>query len=170
MVSRPAPFAPEVTSAFPDHLAAHGDRLAVVGSEGDLTYAGLERLVAAMADRLGPERRLVAVEAGNAVGPLVAYLAALRGRHPVPPPAAGRRPAPRGHDRGLRPRCGDGRRRRLGAGLLRPPGSAHELHPDLALMLSTSGSTGSAKVVRLSRENLQANADAITAYLGLSPA
>ena len=169
MVSRPAPFAPEVTSAFPDHLAAHGDRLAVVGSEGDLTYAGLERLVAAMADRLGPERRLVAVEAGNAVGPLVAYLAALRGRHPVLllPPGSD---ALRG---GMTEAYDPDVVMAAAAGwepAFRRPGSAHELHPDLALMLSTSGSTGSAKVVRLSRENLQANADAITAYLGLSPA
>jgi long-chain acyl-CoA synthetase len=35
--------------------------------------------------------------------------------------------------------------------------------------LNTSGSTGSPKLVRLSRENLQANAQSIAAYLNLSP-
>lgn len=44
-----------------------------------------------------------------------------------------------------------------------------ELHADLALMLSTSGSTGSPKFVRLSRQNIQANAESIAAYLQLSP-
>ncbi len=42
-------------------------------------------------------------------------------------------------------------------------------HPDLALLLSTSGSTGSSKLVRLSGSGLDANAEAIVAYLGLQP-
>lgn len=42
------------------------------------------------------------------------------------------------------------------------------LHPDLALLLSTSGSTGSPKLVRLSHRNLAANADAIVEALGLT--
>ena len=43
-------------------------------------------------------------------------------------------------------------------------------HPDMALLLSTSGSTGSPKMVRLSRANLHANAAAIASYLGLTAA
>lgn len=46
----------------------------------------------------------------------------------------------------------------------------HELHPDLALLLSTSGSTGSPKLVRLSYKNMTANAVAIAAYLSLTQA
>ncbi|HEY8671773.1 MAG TPA: AMP-binding protein, partial [Terriglobales bacterium] len=42
------------------------------------------------------------------------------------------------------------------------------LHESLALLLNTSGSTGSPKLVRLSRENLKANADSIAQYLALS--
>ncbi|MCW3768754.1 non-ribosomal peptide synthetase [Paenarthrobacter sp. PAE-2] len=45
----------------------------------------------------------------------------------------------------------------------------HELHPELALLLSTSGSTGSPKLVRLSAEAVQANASAIAQYLHLRP-
>lgn len=41
-------------------------------------------------------------------------------------------------------------------------------HPDLALLLATSGSTGDAKFVRLSHANLRANARSIAEYLGLS--
>ncbi|MBX5441065.1 MAG: AMP-binding protein [Solirubrobacteraceae bacterium] len=44
-----------------------------------------------------------------------------------------------------------------------------ELHPDLRLLLSTSGSTGSPKLVRLTGRNLLANAAAIAEYLGLGP-
>jgi long-chain acyl-CoA synthetase len=43
------------------------------------------------------------------------------------------------------------------------------LHPSLALMLTTSGSTGSSKLVRLSRRNLAANAKSIAEYLRLGP-
>lgn len=41
------------------------------------------------------------------------------------------------------------------------------LHPDLALLLSTSGSTGSKKYVRLSYKNLDANAASICDYLDI---
>jgi long-chain acyl-CoA synthetase len=40
--------------------------------------------------------------------------------------------------------------------------------PELAILLTTSGSTGSAKLVRLSLANLQANADSITSYLEIT--
>ena len=41
------------------------------------------------------------------------------------------------------------------------------IHPQVDLLLGTSGSTGSPQMVRLSKQNLQANAAAIAAYLGL---
>ena len=43
-----------------------------------------------------------------------------------------------------------------------------QLHSDLALLLSTSGSTGSGKLVRLSRRNLQSNAESIAAFLNIT--
>ena len=43
------------------------------------------------------------------------------------------------------------------------------LQPDLALLLTTSGSTGSPKFVRLTRGNVLANARSIAAYLGIGP-
>jgi len=42
------------------------------------------------------------------------------------------------------------------------------LNENLALLLTTSGSTGSPKLVRLSYENIQANAESIASYLQLS--
>jgi acyl-CoA synthetase (AMP-forming)/AMP-acid ligase II len=43
-----------------------------------------------------------------------------------------------------------------------------ELHPDLALLMTTSGSTGSPKLVRLSETNLRANAASIAEYLRIT--
>jgi acyl-CoA synthetase (AMP-forming)/AMP-acid ligase II len=44
------------------------------------------------------------------------------------------------------------------------------LHPDLSLLLSTSGSTGSPKFVRLTRRNVESNAASICEVLGIGPA
>ena len=43
------------------------------------------------------------------------------------------------------------------------------LHPELALLLTTSGSTGSPKLVRLATRNLLSNASRIAEYLALGP-
>ena len=43
-----------------------------------------------------------------------------------------------------------------------------KVHPDLAVLLSTSGSTGSPKLVRISYANLEANASSIANYLAIS--
>lgn len=59
---------------------------------------------------------------------------------------------------------------RFGYHLLKTPfGDATPLHPDLALLLTTSGSTGSPKFVRQSYRNLRANTDSIVEYLALTP-
>ncbi|WP_433437447.1 AMP-binding protein [Nonomuraea sp. CA-141351] len=55
----------------------------------------------------------------------------------------------------------------------RPPrldgAHAPEPHPDLAVLLATSGSTGNPKLVRLSRQAVLANAAAIAAALSITP-
>jgi long-chain acyl-CoA synthetase len=48
-------------------------------------------------------------------------------------------------------------------------GQAPALHPELAVLLSTSGTTGSRKLVRLSKDNISSNACAIARYLELRP-
>jgi acyl-CoA synthetase (AMP-forming)/AMP-acid ligase II len=47
-------------------------------------------------------------------------------------------------------------------------GAAAPAHPELALLLTTSGSTGNPKLVRLSRGAIQANAEAIADSLGIT--
>lgn len=44
---------------------------------------------------------------------------------------------------------------------------SREIFPDLAVLLSTSGTTGSPKLVKLSYKNIQSNADSIAEYLNI---
>ena len=46
-------------------------------------------------------------------------------------------------------------------------GARHDLHDNLGLLLTTSGSTGSPKFVRQSYENIRVNAEQIAEYLEL---
>ncbi len=58
---------------------------------------------------------------------------------------------------------------RFGYRLFQTPfGDATRLAPDLALLLTTSGSTGSPKFVRQSYQNIRANTDSIVTYLSLT--
>lgn len=56
----------------------------------------------------------------------------------------------------------------LSAWRLRNNEALHSIHPDLQLLLSTSGTTGSPKLIRLSRRNILSNASAICAYLTIT--
>ena len=159
--------APTTTPApcvgFARDLAAWGRRRALVHEGRVVSYADLAALVAERAERLGPVRRLVLLEMASDVDSVATYLAALAGGHPVvvvdaarPDVVAATRAA---YDPDVVAR-GDALEEQR-------PGSAHDLHPELAALLSTSGSTGSPRLVRLSAENLQANAESIAAYLPL---
>jgi len=46
--------------------------------------------------------------------------------------------------------------------------NTHEPHQDLALLLTTSGSTGSPKLVKITLKNLESNANSIAEYLSLN--
>lgn len=153
-------------------LSRHGDAPALVLDDREVTYAELHRLVTERAAWLGPVRRLVMVEGANALEPIVTYLAALAGGHPVLLVPGTREGAPRRQwDRLLesyRPDVTVGRGPDGWTSAELREGTAHELHPDLALLLGTSGSTGTPKLVRLSRENVVANAEAIAESLGIT--
>ncbi|WP_344377170.1 AMP-binding protein [Agromyces tropicus] len=119
---------------------------------------------------LGDGRRLVFLAGGNTVEAIVTYLAALAAGHPV-------LLLPEGIDGTALDAVVDRyapdvvvRADRAGYELAeRAAGSTHAFHPELAVLASTSGSTGSPKLVRLSRTNMTANARSIAGYLGLTP-
>jgi len=150
---------------FAQTLQAFGDIPAVVADDGRrLTYQEL----AYLADVLfaGDDRRaLVAITCHNCIEALAVYLGALRAGAPallLPPELD------HGERERLLKRFAVSRAWDVETGwrmLVAPPAV---LHADLALLLPTSGSIGAAKLVRLSYQNLQANAGSIALALGIS--
>lgn len=152
-----------------DLLAAgRAEAVALVDSRSGehVTYDELRGRVRRRSDELGLGRRsLVVIEATNSLEFVTNYLAVLGGGHV--PLVAGRHA-----DRLARIWDVDAILRAEPAGALieHRDSGGHDLHPDLALLLSTSGSTGEPKLVRLSHENLASNARAIASYLALEEA
>ncbi|MDI6104168.1 AMP-binding protein [Actinoplanes sp. NEAU-A12] len=147
-------------------LASFGDRTALVTADEEISYRELSLRVARTARGLGGGRRFVLMVGANSVDAVVTYLAVLAGGHVpmlVPDDDAVIASLTAAYDPDVVCRPVGGRWRTT----QRRPGSATVLHPDLGLLLSTSGSTGSPKLVRLSYDNLRANAEAIAEYLGI---
>ncbi len=117
---------------------------------------------------LGRTRRLVQLGGVDDVEAIVTLLAALDGGHPLIVSDAGR--SEREIAATYRPDIvvtgrGDDLRVEQSTSWSEP--SRHDLHPELALLISTSGTTGGAKLVRLSRDAVLSNALAIAESLGL---
>lgn len=146
---------------FASDLGRHsGNAALVVGTAGVtqvLTYDDLAALVAQARARLAPTQQLVGLVPEPTIEFVVAYLAALADGHTV---LLGRDPV-LARAYGASTTWEDG-------GFVPTGRPEPELHPELRLLLSTSGSTGSPKLVRLSRTNLESNAEAIASYLGLA--
>jgi acyl-CoA synthetase (AMP-forming)/AMP-acid ligase II len=168
-------------------LGHRSDRPALIApAEGTrLTYPELSARVEQVAERLHAvlgDRGLVFLAPGPGLQAVVLYLGCLRAGLPLclaePQPAPLARLAqaygpalvlapetlaiPEGWTPG--PSLAHG----YVAALADRPAS-HVLHPDLALLLPTSGSTGSPKLVRLAARSLESNARRITEYLDLGP-
>ncbi|MCW6530066.1 AMP-binding protein [Sphingomonas sp. MMSM20] len=156
---------------FAATLQQWGAAPALVCEDGrSISFDQLAGLADDFAAALPDEILLLAVEARNRVEAVVAYLGALRSGTPV---IMHHEAAAAGHilDH-YRPDARYLLDEASGAWRLEATPAAWELepHPDLALLLSTSGSTGSPKLVRLSANALDANARSIAAYLGLTAA
>lgn len=148
-----------------DDLQAFTDRIALVSEDGSqLSYAELAQRADAFAARLGTEPRLVALGVRNDADSIIAYLGCLRGRHPVLLLASGD-----SHTRILEQFQPDASWDALTGALTLAGQPQGGLHPDLAVLLSTSGSTGSPKLVRLSYEAVASNAASICEYLEIGP-
>ncbi|HEX4978719.1 MAG TPA: AMP-binding protein [Acidimicrobiales bacterium] len=153
-----------------ERLHARGGAPAIVGRQ-QWTYGDLAAEAEAVEERLrsaSGARRLVLVEAANDAESVAAYLGALAGGHVVLLSHGGATDALAGAYRPdvvLRPEPAAP----AGVALDERDDARHRLHPDLVLLLSTSGSTGSPKLVRLGAAGVLSNALAIGRYLGIRP-
>ncbi|MET0283212.1 MAG: AMP-binding protein [Polyangiales bacterium] len=151
-----------MSSLDPWTLAARGDATALIdaASGEHITYAALKARVDRLASTMQGERTLAFVACKQDVASIVAYLAALAAGHVVFL-----------FDADLKLRAELIERYRPGllveGANVQAGDVKHTLHPSLQLLLSTSGTTGSPKLVRLSLENLRSNAASIAQYLGL---
>lgn len=141
-----------------------GDPALIAGGV-HLTYAELRERVVERATAFGGEgRSLIAIHASNTIEFVVTYLAVLEADH-VPLLMAG-------HAERLvaawRPMA-TVTPTATGVDIEHRDAPQRALHPDLRLLLSTSGSTGAPKLVRLSDRNLRSNARSIADYLHLTP-
>ncbi len=160
-VARPAPERVPGRGTAP-FVHPGSTRPALLDGDRVLTHADLAARVGALAERLpdaATGRRLVHLHPTRDVPGVVAHLAVLAAGHVglVTGPGAESVTERFAPDVRL---VGE----RIEALSTDPQ---HLLHPDLALLLSTSGSTGSPKLVRLSHDNLTSNAAAIAEGLGL---
>jgi len=161
------------------------ERAALVTESGvTLTYAELHQAIDRLAAVL-PERQLLFLVGGNDLPTVLCYLASLaRGTVPLllsngldqtqlDRLIATYDPAyvfaANGGEQGQAQAHGTLVHEEGAYGLYRRAEAPRvELHPDLALLMTTSGSTGSPKLVRLSAANLRANAASIVEYLGIN--
>ena len=164
-----APLAAQAAQAAPAgtrlpwlDLAGAADAPAVVLPGRVVRRGELRDLVDAAARQLAGTRRLVLVAMDNRLEALVSYLAALREGHAVLLTAGDRPDALEALRAAWDP---DLEVAPDGTVLVNRDAPAADLHPDLALLLSTSGSTGSPKLVRLSWDNVNANAEQIADFL-----
>lgn len=137
---------------------------AIFEQEQTFSYAQLCQAAKQRAEGLGATRQLVLLLADNSLDTLTTYLACLVAKHPVIL---------------LSSSLSDDVVHQLietyqPNWLFRPHHSPvqltakqHHFADELAVMLTTSGSTGNAKLVRLSETNLAANANSICQYLGM---
>lgn len=160
---------------------AHSPALITAASGSVVTYAALQDTVSKVCETLTTPTRptLALLESTNSFGAIALYLACLKAGIPL---ILGEARNLNGlaetytPDRLFLPH---GKVASSGYRLLHAPVEDYQVwcqeaaddsllpNPQLALLLSTSGSTGSAKLVRLSFQNLESNAQAIASYLGL---
>jgi acyl-CoA synthetase (AMP-forming)/AMP-acid ligase II len=140
--------------------------LLVPGSAA-LTYRELLARADALAGELGPDRKLVFIEGRRCAASVAAYVGCLRAGHVVhlidPEKESANESLVAKFEPNVVIRCGgfDSTIDPVHDGIVK-------LHPELAVLLTTSGSTGAQRLVKLSYANVQSNTEAIIEYLEMT--
>ncbi len=156
--------------SFIDKLEDFGLQIALLDDAGQsLSYQDLAKKVDILSARIGSNKKFIVVKCKNNIKTIIAYIAALRGDHAVlmldsELDASLSKHLIAHYKPNILLDCSteddEIQHQEIND-------EKQDLHPDLALLLSTSGSTGSPKLVKLTQKNLQANAASIAEYLQL---
>lgn len=163
----------EILGSFTNKTA-----LAEVDSDKTITYSELDKLTDELAEQfISEEKKLIFLFTNNSIESVIAYLSALKSGDAVLLLDAKLNSEMRNnlvsiykpsiiinHNEPI-----EGYEKKSFATLenclYNVNRAAIKIHPSLKVLLSTSGTTGSPKLVRLSADNIQSNAEAITQYL-----
>lgn len=154
---------------FYEDLQRFGTRAALITTSSTITYQSLERAAGEFCAHLGEPRRFIFLECSNTPAAIVAYLGCLKGAHAVYLFSKKDREKANALARKYQPNAivrASEDQPRIDWIHDRPV----MMHPSLRVLLSTSGSTGSPKLIKLSARNLDSNANSIVEYLQLSDA
>ena len=141
------------------------DNIALIdaGNNDSITYANLDRQIGILSAQLGFEKQLVFIESKNSIKSVICYLACLNSNKVVY--------LADDFDSDKSIQLINHYKPNLlidGAGqVFQHAQCQYQLHPDLTLLLSTSGTTGTPKFVKLSKFNIQSNTESIVEYLQL---
>lgn len=165
-------------------LAKHQGKLIDADNQLELSYGELDQKIENFAQNFPPQRQLVALVADNSLSFAIAYLALLRYQHVIlliedKVTETSLHEHSTGSEKETLLAALTVKNQQLltqypvnhlvcGETCVQVNTNAIPLHPDLALLLSTSGSTGSPKLVKISYQNITANTHAITSYLPIT--
>ncbi|MDX2321705.1 MAG: AMP-binding protein, partial [Moritella sp.] len=151
---------------FFNDLRRFKDNIAIIdaASGRTITYANLDHQVGILTQQLGDNKELVFIESKNTIQSVVCYLACLKSNKVVYLADDFESEKSIQLINSYNPNLlinGLGQ-------IYHHSQSSHSLHPNLTLLLSTSGTTGTPKFVKLSTDNIQSNTESIVEYLQLN--
>lgn len=150
---------------FPPEMNAYSGNVAISDeSRNQITYSALQADVATFGKEIHGEGKLIFLLCANTYKTILAYLACIEEKCPVLL-----------LDKKIESGLLEALVRQYDPNIIIDEGQIEERHSqdlklskDIALLMSTSGTTGSPKLVKLSRKNLQTNADSIKEYLRIT--
>jgi len=161
---------------FDIDLAKYGNKVCLITEDQTYTYNQVEAYCQKLEEKLPPFKSLFLVQASTCIDTIIIYLSLLRKGHAFILDASDNPAFTKVFIKTYNPNFIWTKKEpgleyitEFGVhGLIALHSKQLDLHPDLSLMLSTSGSTGSPKLVRLSKKCIYTNCKSITKYLNIS--